>query len=96
MPKVDKPMPEISAFVERLREAFGRGEIDALVRRGRAGEPVFFAREGGMEFGTPLPAGSPWDSSGVIDRQYCRGCAGECIGSGEPCTGRRPGTTRER
>lgn len=96
MSKADKPMPEISAFVERLREAFGPAEIDALVRRGRAGEPVFFARERGIEFGTPLLAGSPWDTSGVADRHFCHGCAGECVGSDQRCTGCRPDAARER
>ncbi len=56
------PMPEIARFVEALREAFGADEINAIVRRGRAGEPVFFAREGGMEFGTPLATAAGWDA----------------------------------
>jgi erythromycin esterase-like protein len=40
MAKPDSPMPEISAFVDALRDAFGAEEINAIVRRGRAGEPV--------------------------------------------------------
>jgi hypothetical protein len=61
-------MPEIAAWIETLREAFGREEIDRQIRRGRDGVPVFFAREGGYTYGTPIPRGDPWDAAGVDDR----------------------------
>jgi hypothetical protein len=57
------PMPEISAFVASLREAFGANEINDLIRRGRAGEPDFFAAENGREFGTRAQSGLAWDTS---------------------------------
>lgn len=84
-----RPMPEIGEFVDALREAFGVEEINAIVRRGRAGEPVFFAREAGHEFGTPLPSGRGWDAASVRDRHFCAGCEGGCVETGERCSARR-------
>lgn len=46
------PMPEIAAFVADLKSAFGEREIDEAIRRGKAGEPTFFARENGRSVGT--------------------------------------------
>ncbi len=83
------PMPEIARFVEALREAFGADEINAIVRRGRTGEPVFFAREGGMEFGTPLATAAGWDASAVVDRHYCDDCGGACLETGVRCSEHR-------
>ena len=48
-------MPEVAAFVDALREVFGKASIDGQIRRGIAGEPVFYASENGHEIGTPLP-----------------------------------------
>jgi hypothetical protein len=81
-------MPEISAFVGSLREAFGADEINDLIRRGRAGEPVFFAAENGLEFGTRAPAGLAWNTSDVESRHFCAGCNGECVGTGVRCSQR--------
>lgn len=81
-------MPMTGAFVDALRDAFGVEEINAIVRRGRAGEPVFFAREAGREFGTPLPSGRGWDAAGVRDRRFCPGCEGGCVETGERCSAR--------
>ncbi|WP_224016105.1 hypothetical protein [Paraburkholderia tropica] len=61
-------MPEVAAWVEQLRAAFGVEEINRQIRRGRDGEPVFFAAEAGKTFGTRLPAGSGWNASGLDDR----------------------------
>jgi hypothetical protein len=58
-------IPEITAWVESLREAFGTEEINSLIRRGRDGQPVFFAQERGATYGTPLPKGDGWDASSV-------------------------------
>lgn len=82
-------MPEIARFVEALREAFGADEINTIVRRGRAGEPVFFAREGGMEFGTPLGTAAGWDAAAVVDRHFCDGCGGACLETGSRCSEHR-------
>lgn len=48
-------MPSVTAFVDDLREAFGRDQIDAVIRSGMRGNPVFHATENGHEIGTPLP-----------------------------------------
>jgi hypothetical protein len=49
---VGHPMPEIAAFVAALRSAFGDQEIDEAIRRSKAGEPTFYAREKGRSIGT--------------------------------------------
>lgn len=49
---VRHPMPEIAAFVANLKSAFGEREIDEAIRRGKAGEPTFYARENGRSVGT--------------------------------------------
>lgn len=64
--KID--MPEITAWVENLRDAFGTEEINRQIRRGRDGEPVFFASENGTSYGTPIPPGNPWNAAGIDDR----------------------------
>ena len=45
-------MPEVTAFIDSMRKEFGAAEIDSIIRRGMRGEPVFYAREGGIEIGT--------------------------------------------
>jgi len=49
---VGHPMPEIAAFVANLKSAFGEREIDEAIRRGKAGEPTFYAYENGRSAGT--------------------------------------------
>ena len=39
--KVGRPMPEIAAFMAKLRAAFGDECVDNAVRRGKAREPTF-------------------------------------------------------
>jgi hypothetical protein len=46
------PMPEIAAFVANLKSALGELEIDEAIRRGKAGEPTFYACENGRSVGT--------------------------------------------
>lgn len=48
-------MPGVAAFIDQLREAFGRDEIDGQIKRGMRGEPTFFAQENGHAIGTPIP-----------------------------------------
>jgi hypothetical protein len=41
------PMPEVAAFVAKMRDAFGDAVLDEAMARSKAGEPTFFARENG-------------------------------------------------
>lgn len=47
-------MPIVAAFIDELREQFGKAEIDAQIRKGMAGLPVFWASENGHEIGTQI------------------------------------------
>lgn len=48
-------MPQTAAFVDALRETFGREGIDQSIRAGMAGVPgKFHAIEAGHEIGTPI------------------------------------------
>lgn len=87
---VSHPMPEIAAFVADMKSAFGEPEIDEAIRRGRAGEPTFFACENGHNVGTATPAQTnvwPVDRA-VRDRHYCDGCNGSCVGGDVSCSDR--------
>jgi hypothetical protein len=48
-------MPITAAWIDELREAFGREGIDAEIRKGMNGVPGFWARENGREVGTRFP-----------------------------------------
>ncbi len=50
-------MPITTAWIDDLRKTFGRAYIDAIVRQGLRGEPVFFASENGHVIGTAAPVG---------------------------------------
>lgn len=53
-------MPQVAAFVDAMREAFGADQVDPSIRAGMRGEPNrFWAREAGLELGTQFdrPAG---------------------------------------
>jgi hypothetical protein len=81
------PMPEVAAFMAKLRAAFGDKVIDDAVRRGKAGEGRFYTRENGRKVGTSSPENeNGWcvDAS-IRDRHYCPGCDGGCIGEGVRC-----------
>jgi hypothetical protein len=45
-------MPVTAALIDQFREAFGAENIHDVIRRGMAGEPVFYASENGQEIGT--------------------------------------------
>ncbi len=50
-------MPLVAAWIDDLRDAFGRDMIDGLIRKATVeGLPTFYAREGGRTVGVPLPA----------------------------------------
>lgn len=52
-------MPEITAFIDKLREAFGAEMINEQIRKGMRGEPYcFYATENGHEVGTKFPKGN--------------------------------------
>ncbi|WP_052451984.1 hypothetical protein [Noviherbaspirillum autotrophicum] len=59
-------MPTVTAFIDDLREAFGKEMIDGQIRRGIRGEPVFYACENGVEIGTKVNSGAAvrvtWDA----------------------------------
>ena len=45
-------MPVVTAWIDKMRDAFGKEHIDAQIRAGIKGQPVFFANENGHEIGT--------------------------------------------
>ena len=84
-------MPEFADFVVKLREAFGDAMIDEAVARGKAGEPIFFAKENGRTVGTKsVDDFNRWQvDDSVRNRHYCAGCDGSCVGTGLRCSERR-------
>lgn len=50
-------MPDIADFIDRLREAFGEEQVNDTIRRGMAGEPVFYV-EGKVD-GKTVRIGTP-------------------------------------
>jgi hypothetical protein len=82
-------MPQVAAFVDGLRAAFGADEVDVMIARGLAGEPVFYAEEAGHAVGTLASAElGCWHGEGLHDRHYCAGCAGDCVGTERRCSQR--------
>lgn len=53
-PDLRKEMPTIAAFIDSLREVFGKEMIDGQIRKGLRGEPTFYASENGYEIGTRI------------------------------------------
>jgi hypothetical protein len=47
-------MPQTAAWIDELREAFGREMVDAQIKRAMKGEKTFYAKEGTHEFGTQI------------------------------------------
>lgn len=60
-------MPEVTAFIDELREAFGKEHIDQQIRRGIKGEPVFYAKENGHQIGTPITEGVLVNATYYVD-----------------------------
>ena len=86
---VSHPMPEIAVFVADLKAVFGEQEIVEAIRRGKAGEPTFFACENGHTVGTATSAQTNvWSVDwSVRNRHYCAGCDGSCVGTTNSCRG---------
>ena len=84
---VSHPMPEIAAFVAQMKSAFGEQEINEAIRRGKTGEPTFYAAENGHTVGTASPlAANAWRVTEAIrDRHYCAGCHGGCLNQAVAC-----------
>ena len=59
-------MPLVTAWVNDLRDAFGREPIDSLIEKATVeGMPTFYASENGYTVGVPLPAVSGTEISAV-------------------------------
>jgi hypothetical protein len=80
-------MPEIAAFVTKMKAAFGERVIDEAIRRGKAGEATFYAQENVRSVGTAGPTRTNvWNvDRSVRDRHYCAGCDGSCVGTAKSC-----------
>lgn len=72
-------MPTVAKFIDDLREAFGKADIDAVIRAGLKPDCEaslrFFAAEGGQQFGRRYVPGfevSPVLPSGPIEKRVRR------------------------
>jgi hypothetical protein len=45
-------IPQTAALIDELRSVFGRESVDAQIRAGMQGAPMFWAKENGHEIGT--------------------------------------------
>lgn len=62
-------MPQVTEWIDDLRAAFGREQIDGVIREGLRGRRCFWASENGNELGTWWPAiGERDDSTASGDR----------------------------
>lgn len=65
-------MPDTAAFIDAMREAFGRGAIDDIIAAGMAGRGGFRAIENGHEIGSTgfqeVPGGPvvQWDPARAV------------------------------
>lgn len=68
-------MPQVAELIDRFRAAFGEENINAVLRAGMRGEPVFYATENGHTVGTPPVRGVRVGLDGrgrrvLLDGQY--------------------------
>lgn len=49
-------MPQVAAWVDDLRGAFGADQVNGVIREGMRGRRCFWASENGNELGTWWPA----------------------------------------
>lgn len=65
-------MPDTAAFIDAMRETFGREMIDDAIAEGMAGRPGFHAIENGVEIGSKgfqeVPGGPvvQWDPARAV------------------------------
>jgi hypothetical protein len=80
-------MPDVTSFVQALSDAFGADNIEAMIARGQAGEPTFYAKENGIEIGSRIHEATSWhcDAQALRDRRGCASCDGTCIAKHTPC-----------
>lgn len=50
-------MPVTAAWIDKMREVFGKESVDSAIRRGMKGHQGFHATENGHEVGTPIQRG---------------------------------------
>jgi hypothetical protein len=50
-------MPVVAEWIDQMRTVFGARQINAVIRAGIGGQPVFYASENGHTVGTPAPPG---------------------------------------
>lgn len=62
-------MPGTAALIDDLRATFGAEYIDAIIRAGVRGQPVFSASENGHTVGTPVPVGTR-----ILNDEHGRPC----------------------
>jgi hypothetical protein len=70
-----------------LKSAFGDTVINDTIRRGKASEPTFYARENGYIVGTVSSTSQTvWIVDEALrDRLFCAGCGGFCVGQSISC-----------
>ncbi len=55
-------MPETAAWVDQMRQRYGKAHVNACIRDALAGKPgLFYAIEKGHTLGTPFPPTHPID-----------------------------------
>lgn len=64
-----RDMPAVTAFIDSLREVFGKEMIDGQIRQGMRGEPMFWASENGHEIGTRVNPEVPMPNYGKGDKE---------------------------
>jgi hypothetical protein len=67
-------MPTVAIWIDSLRDAFGKAEIDQRIRQGMKGEPgAFYAAENGNTVGTPArPARVEFNMNEIVIESQTR------------------------
>jgi len=70
-------MPTVAAWIDQLREAFGADQINPSIKAGIQGQPTFWAKENGLEAGTPHPnqKNAMERAADPLPHHPCNGCA---------------------